>query len=442
MSSTGADGGSASATQWGGDGGNGTAGANGGKGAASSLINGVGGSTNGGSLSLSQTAIGGAGGDSAGGTAGAGGAATSRLTFYDTASPTQSGSVSATVTATGGNGGAGAGGSGGDAVATAHIVGSKAVSAIVTATGGHGTGAGSGGDATATATAIGAAVTSRATAHGSLDGAIGLAKANAVGTSGAYIATADAHRALGNLVTAVSALASGPVDGVSAAQARAAIGGSAPDFAARFNAVALGTGSPAAPSVTPVLAADPRIAAAFGKSPVFFALGELGGSHAATGVQIETTRSDVDLTVDLTELTVKHDLLLGLYQPVVLGSGFTHLVLSVRAGDTALLKRGFTSVSAAETYFTDHALDLGPLGAGTMLSLKISLKVTTNATNSGFDAGFLIGDPPPSAPAGEIVYFGNPGASVYSPSSREGSLAAALGHGSAADTLLSVAHHG
>ena len=166
--------------------------------------------------------------------------------------------------------------------------------------------------------------------------------------------------------------------------------------------MALETGAPGSADTAAVLAANANIATAFGASPTFFAIDELGGGYAKSGgTASETTTDTVSLTVDLTQLASPNDLEVGLFNGTALGSGFTSLTFTLTAdGDTAspLISQTFTSAAAAVTYFTDHALDLGSLAtgplAGSTLTLQASFTVTTASAGQGFYAQFMLGDPP------------------------------------------------
>jgi hypothetical protein len=194
-------------------------------------------------------------------------------------------------------------------------------------------------------------------------------------------------------------LATGPVNGASVGQAQVAIGGGSPAFVSSGQAVAIDTGAPNAASTSAVLSANPNISTAFGASPTFFAIEELGGAHASGGSGgSQTSKSTLILTVDLTQLSVRHDLRVGLYNPVSTGAGFTNLTLDLYADGTDVVHKAFTSVSAAKTYFTDDPLDLGSLATGPLsgntLTVQAVLQVTTASAGSGFYAGLIIGDPP------------------------------------------------
>ena len=145
-------------------------------------------------------------------------------------------------------------------------------------------------------------------------------------------------------------------------------------FASGAQAIALETGAPDAASVASVLSINPNIDAAFGASPSFFAIGELGGAHSSQGGRSQTSTSEIDLTVDLTQLPVRQDLLVGLYDGVAVGSGFTKLTFDIYADGADVLHQAFSSVAAATAYFTDHAIDLGSLSSGPLSGDSLGLE--------------------------------------------------------------------
>ena len=224
----------------------------------------------------------------------------------------------------------------------------------------------------------------------------------AKGASGTYRATATISQMGTTLVAGLSATAGGNVDGTSVAKASAGIGGNAPAFATSSQATALAMGAPAAASTAAVLNANAKIKAAFGASPVFFALGELGGGFSRGGTASQTATSEIDESVDLTKLASRQDLVVGFDHGTTLGAGVTGVSFDLYADGTDVLSKTFTSASAARTWFTDNAVDLGslasgqPLGADT-LTLRAVLTVTSNTAGSGFYGDIIVGDPP-SAP--------------------------------------------
>jgi hypothetical protein len=165
----------------------------------------------------------------------------------------------------------------------------------------------------------------------------------------------------GNLVTSAAAHATGTVNGTNLAEAQVGIGGPSIAFATGPQSLAFETGEPDSSSTSAVLSANPGIAAAFGVSPAFFAIGELGAAYGSGAAGSQTNTSEIDLTVDLTELGSRQDLVVGLYNPTVVGSGITNIAFDFFADGIDLIHQVFTSASAAANYFTDHGIDLGSL---------------------------------------------------------------------------------
>ena len=162
------------------------------------------------------------------------------------------------------------------------------------------------------------------------------------------------------------------------------------------------TGAPNAATTGAVLSANAKIAAAFGAAPVFFGVGELGGGYSNGGTHRQTVTSSFDMSVDLTKLAARDDLVVGLYNGKVVGGGFTSLSFDVYADGTDVVHRVFNSAAAAKTFFTNHAIDLGslasgqPLGADT-LSLHVVVSITTDTPGSRFYGDMILGDPPRAA---------------------------------------------
>jgi hypothetical protein len=412
---------SADATDVGGAGGLGQTGnAGGGNGAAATATNAVTGSTQGGTLDLTQTARGGAGGESYNGVTGNGGAAKSTLTFDDTLNSlaNQSVSVVARLSAIGGGGGyeAGglnAGGTGGAANASLTVTGAQSVDVQGTAAGGNGganlygtPGAAlgrAGGAATAVTRATGVHVIASATAdggHGQTGAGAGTATSTGTGSSGFSTANASSAYASARLVFSISATASSPVSGQSTAYAHTAYGGTLPATVSGDQAVAVVTGSPTASSVASILNANSNLKAAFAVTPVYFGVEQLGGGHTASAGS-QTSTSEAILNIDLSQLSSKKDLIVGLFNPVATGAGFTDLQFSIKASGVTISK-DFTDLASATAYFTNDALDLGslaaaPFNANNLLTIDITMSVTTAAAGDSFSAQALIGDPPPAS---------------------------------------------
>lgn len=126
-----------------------------------------------------------------------------------------------------------------------------------------------------------------------------------------------------------------------------------------------------------------------------FGLGELGGAFSQTN---QTGTAEIDLTVDLTRLSVRHDLMVGFYDPTTEGGGFSGLTLDLYADGTDVLHQSFTSVTAADAYFTDHAVDLDSLSTGALsgapLTLLAIVTMAAVSDNNGYGLNLLLGEAP------------------------------------------------
>ena len=115
--------------------------------------------------------------------------------------------------------------------------------------------------------------------------------------------------------------------------------------------------------------------------------------------------------VDLNQLAVKEHLLIGFYGGQSFGTGVSSVTLTISANGTTLINQTFGSASAAVTYFTNHAVDLGtltaPLYSSNTLNLTANLTVTTSSVGSGFYGNLLIGDPPALASDAKAVVQGD-----------------------------------
>ena len=285
-------------------------------------------------------------------------------------------------------------GSGNLAKASIALTGDQAVSAVGQATGGNG---GSGGTATVTAGAIGTTeVHSDATATGGV-GAGSAANASAIatatGASGSLSATAHSDPGGSVLIRALDATAGGDLDGSATARASTTIGGAVASYRADTQAIATATALPQSSDTGKVTSSNAHLAAAFGGSAHYLAEGELGALHDSNGTHNETMTAQLQLSVDASQLSGSDDLIIGLFNPKGIASVMS-VVFDVSANGTSLLHQSFNSATAARSYFTDHALDLGTvssLSSGGPIGLSVSLQETTSASGTGVFTGLLIG---------------------------------------------------
>jgi hypothetical protein len=309
-------------------------------------------------------------------------------------------------------------GAGGAATASQTLIGAGRVGATAVATGGAGGAGRIRGAANATATAI-TGLHGPSKAVWNDPNIVARAIASAAGASGSFTATAETTLATGALVEQVLAKSSGPAFGtgfgtageMGFGAAGIAIGVAGPGFITGNlggpGALAVEIGAPTAAGTSPVLAANSKIKSAFGASPVFFAIGELGGSNFTNGTTV-TTASVIDETVDLTKLTTRGDLLIGFYNGTVVGGdgNFRGATLDIYVDGTKKIHQAFASAADARTWFTNNAKDLGSLASGSTLvgtndtlTLKAVMTVTTIFGDTGFYGQLIIGDPPAVAKA-------------------------------------------
>ncbi len=194
------------------------------------------------------------------------------------------------------------------------------------------------------------------------------------------------------------------MDGLTTSKAKVVIDADALPFEAQGSILGVVVASPSNASADAVLAANANIAAAFGAAPTIFAIGEVGGAYAKSGgTGSLTSTTTFALTVDLTKLASRADLVAGFYDSLVVGYGFASLTFTLKGDGATLISQTFTTAAAAQAFFTDEAIDLGSLISGPLsgntLTLQATFSITTNTPGSGFYSQFIIGDPPPTAPA-------------------------------------------
>jgi hypothetical protein len=93
------------------------------------------------------------------------------------------------------------------------------------------------------------------------------------------------------------------------------------------------------------------------------------------------------------DLGTTRDLSLGLLNMTSYGGGFNSLKFTVSSGAATLVTSSFTTLAAAQAYFTDHALDLGNFAAG-RTSIKVDYALTASAAK-GADVSYLLSSLPP-----------------------------------------------
>ncbi len=433
------------ASQTGGAGGGGYAGASGRAGVASTLTNDVSVQTTGGTERLTQDATGGAGGYSSGGGAGgAGGGAISSLTFNDTANAVAASSLNSYAGAYGGTGGAspsGTGGAGGAATASnigTSLNGDYARAIARAGAGGSGATAGAGGNAQAssmsTATGLGSNSTARSVANatGGLKG--GSSTVRGTATASATATTANGQEALANATglggtdnvsstanTSGTNVLRGLTDsaqvtgaGTMNTSAEALINGSFLGFqSTSFSAYSYSDGMPTSTEVNSLDSGASAISAALGTATtaVDFADGTQGAYVESASSGTQTYISSETFTINATGL--HGELMLGLIAPQALGSGLTSATLTVTVGGGAPQVFTESSLAAANTFFTNDALNLGGFTASSSLAVTVSLSETFSGSSTGYGIEYLIGINGPTIAAPTTLTVGvNHSASV------------------------------
>jgi hypothetical protein len=392
----------------------------GGAGGSVTLSNAVSGKSRGGYITLSQAAIGGAGGYGNAGDGGAGGGASSSLSFSDAVNAIAASSLTTSTSAVGGAGGgssyssAAAGGAGGAASASNRSRSSNGGYAQASATGGSGgTGAsaGAGGNAQATvvntATGLGAAALARATASatGGSGATQGIATASATATTAngqESQATATGDGSTDNFTATASTAGSGVLLGLTdtahvtgggklTSVADAIINGSTPGFAGSSdNAYADVDGDPTSAEVNSLVAGASKVAAVLGTSTTAVDVADgKQGAYASLASGTHSYTSSETFHLDATGLS--GDLVLGLLGPQAIGTGLTDAKLTVTVGGGAAQVFNETSLAAANTFFSDDALNLGTFSAAANLAVTVSLSETFSGTGSGYAIDYLLG---------------------------------------------------
>ena len=393
-------------SQVGGAGGDGINGASGGQGASSTLSATLRGFTTG-IFNFNQAATGGNGGNSDTGAVGAGGNSSSTLVLDQTLLPAgqQASVLNGLATATGGNGGTGgngsnaAGATGGTATASINLTSNNAVFATANAVGGA---AGTGGSAPT---------------------AGGAANATATGTGSSGLVTATAFTPGTGPVFAVGANANANIASTLVVNANTSIGGNTPALPSSFttagsatgygsgglipngaNAFAIGTGLPTVASVSAVLngtlngkgaltsntnvwAQQASFVAGAGLlGAVFPANGTLGVEHDIN-TQLDYTFSvpsgkGTTLTIGLLNGTIFNGL------AGEFANAGDKLTFSVTDNLASIYSQTFTTLAAAEAFFTDDVLTLGTFTGTNDIGINLDLVAFDDV---GFSGNFLVG---------------------------------------------------
>jgi len=223
-----------------------------------------------------------------------------------------------------------------------------------------------------------------------------MARAIATGASGMANAFAVSG---GGIISSLTSGASGPTaNSATTAESWSAVAQSAPSLSSlnTVQAAAFDTGLPSEPDSRTALAIAPLVHQDFnvageGTGPISTVLGLaiLGGGNNLDGTGHLWNAST---TMDLSVTTLSpQDLMLGLLEPVSSGNGFDSLTFTATKNSSTILQSvTFTSLTDANAYFTDNAVDLGPITGVT--SIQFQLSETTTAPGDSYDAPLIFGD--------------------------------------------------
>ena len=312
-----------------------------------------------------------------------------------------------TARATGGAGGAGTiSGAGGNAIATATGTTTSLSDTIdatsnvtATATGGSGSTTGTA-NASATAnTANGQQATASSTASGRSD-------------TGSTTATTLSSGLVTNVTATTSTSGGGTLTGESGANIGGSLSG---EFTSQFSASAFAVGSPNS-SVNSIISTNSNINAQLGSGnahAVVFGAGTMSafGESNATGTQ--TLTSSETFTLNATNLA--GNLILGLASPITANVTGTFSITTKVGGTTiAAGTMTFATLAAANTFFTNDAINLGSFSHTNGLTVQVTETMVTSTPGAGFANELVLGatserGPVITAPASAVIGVGKSG---------------------------------
>jgi hypothetical protein len=227
---------------------------------------------------------------------------------------------------------------------------------------------------------------------------VGTSFANGTGKSGHAVATSTAT---GDLQRTVTAEGNAQVGSTANSYSQATFGGSVsglPNLASGSNgyeSFSFINGAPGSSSVNSLLSSHSNVNTAIGAANLdVIGVGAMGnnfgsdasGMHTYTssGHYTFTPGSDSEIVVGLLDFTGRDA-----------GTNMD-LTFTVSNFGSTLLSEGFTSVAAADAYFTDHALALGGLTGNVDLTLTLSM---ATSSNQGADFSYLVAAAPVPEPS-------------------------------------------
>ena len=188
----------------------------------------------------------------------------------------------------------------------------------------------------------------------------------------------------------VKAVAQAGVNGTSAALAQSQTGAVPLGLSlldTTWQSAAVATTAPALTDSLRETAASPMVQNQVVLGHDVHGLTGFGASYSSGADGAATTyRASAEYQVDASDLTHGAGLLIGLFNPTSLGSGFDELSFSIVANGQTIAGEDFTSLSQALPYFEDHVLryNATSLAGGGNLDLTFDYQLTTHAPAAGF----------------------------------------------------------
>ena len=157
------------------------------------------------------------------------------------------------------------------------------------------------------------------------------------------------------------------------------------------DAYAFGTITPSSAFITTALSGHSNVNTALSGAQAagIFGAGVLGAAYA-TGASGAQEYIDTE-TFTLNGYNLGGHLILGLLDTQTSGSGFSSLVFTVTVGGVTKVTQSFSTLAAANAFFSNDAIDLGAVATTAGLQVVVKFDLTTSAAGSGYGEDFILG---------------------------------------------------
>ena len=161
---------------------------------------------------------------------------------------------------------------------------------------------------------------------------------------------------------------------------------------AGLQAVSFATADPRSADVAAAEVGNPNTTSAIGAGNNVFALLTLGVGYSQNGSGAPAIyRSAVDLGLVVAPFQ-SQPLKMALLNPVVTGSGFDMLQLTITKQGAVLETETFSDLAAAILFFSDHVFEFGPIDSGVpfgVANLSFTLEATVSGKGDSFRADII-----------------------------------------------------